>query len=555
MEMRYCVLAACVLNLAVAFCVGEDSCERITQKRRIIAAGWDIGNATIKSFASETNRFAQLPLDGMRFALYAKTKDGKEVVASPSKAMDGMDWDVGIFDDQLDAARAISSLPNMKHCFVGVRGAPNKRIEWTDDKTWASVAHNFAVLAKFAKDANFKGVIFDCEDYCKARQFYITDGDPELPLLRKLVRQRGREVYRAVFAAYPEITVFRWQFLNPDKTAFERCADVRQLRETGRRSLSYDFIDGLYDVLPPTARVVAAEEHLYDRLAEKGEMFRGYALEKRYCADMIDPIHRAKFLLQTSIGFALYLDAFRADNEKSPFYRKPDLYGSHLNCLLANLEQAAKATDEYVWLWGEKRGWAHWNWSPVWTTRQTWEEELPGLSEGLFRIRNPIGYAKWKLEMLRSAKAVNVLPNGNCASLEGYGLWQREKRAAAALTHDPETGCREKGALLLTDMRGCATFFVNGLNPSERYLVAVRCKAEDDAGFSASISWRKDGKWDFGLTGCLFENAGVDADGWMLLTGIVEVPKEANGLGLLLTSESRKGQKVWFDDCEMYRIP
>ena len=555
MEMRYCVLAACVLNLAVAFCAGEDSCERITQKRRIIAAGWDIGNATIKSFASETNRFAQLPLDGMRFALYAKTKDGKKVIASPSKAMDGERWDVGIFDDQLDAARAISSLPNMKHCFIGVRGAPNKRIEWTDDKTWATVAHNFALLAKFAKDANFKGIIFDCEDYSKARQFYIGDGDPEWPVLRKLVRQRGREVYRAVFAAYPEITVFRWQFLNPDKAAFEMCADVRLHREMGRRSLSYDFIDGLYDVLPSTARIVAAEEHLYDRLAEKGEMFRGYALEKRYCADMVDPIHRSKYLLQTSVGFALYLDAFRADNTKSPYYRKPDLYGSHLNCLLANVEQAVKATDEYVWLWGEKRGWAHWNWSPVWTKRQTWEEELPGLSEGLFRIKNPIGYAKWKLGKLRAEKAKNMLPNGDCASLDGYGFWHREKRAAAAMTHDPETGCREKGALLLTDMRGCATFFVNGLNPSERYLVAVRCKAEDDAGFSASIRWRKDGKWDFGLTGCLFENAGVDADGWMLLTGIVEVPKEANGLGLLLTSESRKGQKVWFDDCEMYRIP
>ena len=219
MKKRYCVLATCVFNLA-ALCAGENSGDWISQRRKVIAAGWDIGNTTIESFASESNKFAQLPLDGLRFALYAKTKDGKEVVASPSKAMDGVDWDVGIFDDQLDAARAISSLPNMKHCFVGVRGAPNKRIEWIDDKTWASVAHNFAVLAKFAKDANFKGVIFDCEDYCKARQFYITDGDPELPLLRKLVRQRGREVYRAVFAAYPEITVFRWQFLNPDKTAF-----------------------------------------------------------------------------------------------------------------------------------------------------------------------------------------------------------------------------------------------------------------------------------------------------------------------------------------------
>ena len=106
MKKRYCVLATCVFNLA-ALCAGENSGDWISQRRKVIAAGWDIGNTTIESFASESNKFAQLPLDGLRFALYAKTKDGKEVVASPSKAMDGVDWDVGIFDDQLDAARAI----------------------------------------------------------------------------------------------------------------------------------------------------------------------------------------------------------------------------------------------------------------------------------------------------------------------------------------------------------------------------------------------------------------------------------------------------------------
>ena len=190
--------------------------------------------------------------------LYGKSRDGS-IVAAPTKAMDGVDWPWDIFDDQLQQAQAIASLPNMRHCFIGVRGAPNRRIAWTDDRTWASVAHNFAVLARFARKAGFKGLIPDCEDYEKSRQFFLSDDDPELAETRRLARQRGREIHKAIFAEYPDITLFRWQFLNPDKTAFERCDDVTLFNTAGAgiQSLSVDFINGIYDALPESARIVA----------------------------------------------------------------------------------------------------------------------------------------------------------------------------------------------------------------------------------------------------------------------------------------------------------
>jgi len=548
------LLSACILCIGSVFAVdgGNHPGESVRRTRRIIAAGWDCGNLPLANFATETNVLARLPLDGIRFCLYGKFKDRK-YVATPTKAMDGVDWPWYLFDDQLPVARSIASLPNMRHCFIGVRGSPNRRIDWTDDKSWASVAHNFAVLARFARNAGFKGLIMDCEDYEKARQYFLDENDPELEQTRWLVRKRSREIHSAIFAEYPDMTLFRWQFLNPDKTAFERCDDVTLFNRVGRQSLSVDFINGIYDVLPKSARIVAAEEHLYDRLAEKDEFFRGYALEKRYSACRLDPQHIEKFRMQTSVGFALYLDAFRPDNEKSPYYRDPSLYGSHLKCLLDNVEQAAKITDEYVWLWGEERGWSHWK-GTVWDKHKTWEEEFPGLREGLNRIKDPVGFAYRKLMSLRESGASNLVDNASCETMRGYGSWQREKRPNARFELDPVVGCRKPGSLRLTDFRGCATKFLTGLKPGERYLLAVRCKAEGDAAVSASLSWRRGGAWDFKINGRILDESVMEKPDWRLLTGMVVVPDTVDGMGICLNAESRKGQRVWFDDLEIYEL-
>lgn len=545
------VCIACTFS-ALAAEGGEAPGESIRRTRRIIAAGWDYGNVSLSAFAGETNVLARLPLDGIRFSLHGRFKDRK-YVASTGKAMDGIDWPWDLFDDQLPAARSIASLPNMRHCFIGARGAPNRRIAWTDDKGWASVAHNFAVLARFARKAGFKGLIVDCEDYGKARQYFLADDDPELGETRRLARQRSREIHSAIFSEYPGITLFRWQFVNPKKEAFEQCEDVTLLNRAGRQSLSVDFINGIYDVMPETARIVAAEEHLYDRLAEKDEFFRGYALEKRFGPEMLDPRHAEKFLMRTSVGFALYLDAFRADNAKSPYYRDPAFYGSPLKCLLANVEQATKITDEYLWLWGELRGWSRWK-HKSWSKRKTWEEEFPGLTDGLLRIKDPVGYAYGKLPQLRAAGASNLVDNASCETKRGYGSWQREKRPDARFDVDPAEGCRAPGALRLTDFRGCATKFLDGLKPGERYLLAVRCKVEGDANASVTVSWRCKGKWNFKIKGRILDESVMEKPGWRLLTGMIVVPDTIDGMGICLGAESRKGQRVWFDDLEVYRL-
>ena len=527
--------------------------------RRYVAAGWDLGNSTIPQLARMADRFATLPLDGVRISLRATNERGEPVGGpGPTSALDGDEWAWDLFDNQLDAARAITGQPNMKHCFLGVRGAPNRRLDWRDDEAWRKVAHNFAVIARFAKKTGFRGMIPDFEDYLHVYQYRLQNGDPDWTETARLARRRGREIFGAVFAEYPDITLFFWHFLNPWMRDFETCENVGMLRRESQ-NLFYDVLDGLYDVLPPSARIVACEEQLYDRRVQEHGFFRGYALERRLNADLLSPENRARFAAQTSLGFDLYLDAFSDHGPSSPYYRGEEGYPSRLGCLFANREEASKASDEYVWFWGEKHPWVNWGHRDIYRTNTTWEATMPGLSEGLRRIKDPVRYAVSKLREFRAGGASNLVANAACSARDGYILWQqradRNGSADGTLDVDPAEGCRAAGSIVMTGVKGSATVHIRGLRPGERYVAAVRVKAEGDAAVSAAIAWTKDRKWDFGLTRRRLEAAGGNGKGWTLLVAVCTVPEGADGLGLNVGSTARPGQRVWFDDVEIYRLP
>jgi len=527
--------------------------------RRYIAAGWDLGNSSIPQLARMADRFATLPLDGVRIVLRAVDDKGNPTKGpSPRTAIAGDEWAWDYFDNQLEAARTITSQPNMKHCFLGVRGAPNRRMDWRDDEAWRKFAHNLAVIARFARKAGFKGIIPDFEDYDHVYQYVLQNDDPDLKETAALARKRGREIFGAVFAEHPDITLFFWHFLNPWMRDFETCENVSMLRSESQ-NLFYDILDGLYDVLPPTARIVACEEQLYDRRVQEHGFFKGYALERRLDAELLSPENRSKFAAQTSLGFDLYLDAFSDHGPSSQYYRGEEGYPSRLECFFANLAEASKATDEYVWFWGEKHPWVNWGHRDFYRTNTTWEATMPGLSEGLRRIKDPLRYGVAKLRELRAGGASNLVANADCSTKDGYVFWQqradRNGSADGTLEVDADEGCCAPGSLVMTGVKGSATWHLRGLRPGERYLAAVQVKAEGDARVSANAAWTKNGKWNFKITRRRLENVGSNGKGWTLLVAVITVPEGADGLGLNIGSAARPNQRVWFDDVEVYRIP
>src|SRR5207302_1841281 len=90
--------------------------------------------------------------------------------------------------------------------------------------------------------------------------------------------------------------------------------------------------------------------------------------------ELVSPENRAKYRAQVQIGFGIYLDAYR-NPPTSPWYI--DGKGSpRVDRLQANLAAALRATDEYVWVRGEKARW--WPSPKSEGAPPTWAEALPG---------------------------------------------------------------------------------------------------------------------------------------------------------------------------------
>lgn len=533
-------------------------------RKLYLGAGWDLGALPPADMVQSLDLLAKTPLDGIRFSLRAKFPDGTNIASNT--AMDGRKWPTEIFDSQFADMRKITSLPNMKHCFLAVRATPNKRLAWTDDAAWASFAHNMAVLARAAKMTGVKGLCPDYEDYRHQYQFSLEDCDPDLATTLALARKRGAEIHRAMFAVYPEMTLFFWHFLDRHfPHHFSGLTDIPQnVRDS--RDLFIAYLNGVFDALPPTARIVACEED-YKYSAARRDFYKAIAEEKQFNERLLDPVHRVKHRLQVSLGFSIYLDAYRPDNQKSQWALGPDRHGSFAGHVIEDAEQATRATDEYVWFWGERRTYVPWRdpgiASGIYSCRQysgekrkTWDAEFGGLYDALSRFKDPVSYAKAKWAGISSsAESVNLVANGDCSSLKGFTPWQKKRPVEGTFGVDATTGDGDSTSIVLTGVHGCVTAFVRKRKAGGLYLVRFVSKGEGDAGTGSSVSFLKDGKWNFKVPSVQIPAAGKTASGWTEHIMAFTIPEGNDGFGVKLGATLRAGQRAWFDSLNVHELP
>jgi hypothetical protein len=532
-------------------------------RKLYLSAGWDIGALPPVDIVQSLDLLAKTPLDGIRFSLRATFPDGTKI--APNTAMDGKKWPKTIFDSQFADVRKITALPNMKHCFLGVRATPNKRLAWTDDAAWESFAHNMSVLARAAKMTGMKGLCPDYEDYRHQFQYSLEESDPPLDETLALARRRAAEVHRAMFAEYPDMTLFFWHFLDRHfPHHFTGQTDVSQ-RVRATRDLFIAYLNGVFDALPPTAKIVACEED-YKYSAAKRDFYKAIAEEKQFNEQLLDPVHRTKHKLQVSLGFAIYLDAYRPDNQKSQWALGPDKNGSYAGHLIEDVAQATRASDEYVWFWGERRTYVPWKnpgiASGIYSCRQyagdkrkTWNAEFEGFYDALSWFKDPNGYAKriWS-EVSLGRHGDNLIKDGNCASLKNFVPWQKKRATEGTFDIDQTLGDGDSASIRYTGVHGCVSAFVRERKSGGKYLVRVVSKAEGDAGSEVVVSWLKKGKWDFKTPSVQIPAVGVTQSGWVENLAVIEIPEGNDGFGIKLGGTLRQGQRVWFDNVSVHEL-
>ena len=509
------------------------------ERKKVVAFGWEwkvMSPARLLEYADQIDATG---IDGVSLYVNAKGPDGKKRWSS--SVIDGDEFTSDMLADQKEVLRQATTHKGLRECFIRTIGAPKVRVDWKDDVHWARVARSMGELAKFAKETGVRGFILDPEDYHKQNQFEARPDDEPYNLLAPLARRRGREIFSEVFREYPEIVVLGyWLFSwHPQHVNSEN--PMASARAAG--DLWPAFINGILDVIPPTAKLVDGDEWVYDAKASKNEFMISAVAQRNAVQGLVAPENRAKFRAQTLPGFGLYLDSYvmsptNKNGKANHYYFGPD-NGSRRGHFERNLSEALDSAGEYVWLWCERKAWVKWGedvamgWG---VDRQTWEECLPGLARTLRACTAPETFlAKDYPAMLAEGKIVNIATN-DYVTASRQALYGRHDKAEE----------RERGA---------GYFHVQdpSARPGEHYVVAASGTGE---GLEAVAFWqqRRGGgwwRWRIPGHGLAFTRG---KDGRYSAKALVRVPEGADCIAIQFRLHPPKGKECVFDRIFVGRI-
>ncbi len=525
---------------------------------KFVAFGWEFSRKSVRDLVAVVDSLDKTPLDGIGVYLNEPNPEGGMV--STHNIM-REPWDRKVLEPLVPTARELTAHRSMKECFIGTFRAPaGKRIEWDDDAGWANVASNMAIAAWFAREGGFRGISMDPEDYHGTAQFQRRSDDPPYDEMVALARRRGREVFSGVFREFPEIRILSFWFLSLNLEAFGADDPARDARENG--VLWPAFVDGILDVMPPTARIIDGCEHSYRYESFRGDFFRAGDVIRRRLPALLSPENRAKYAAQVGASFGIYLDMF-TNPEGSSWYFGP-VDGSRLLHFERNLFQAAEAADGYVWLWGEKHSWGDWGEKGADADRgispETWDAALPGLADAILAVKDPVAFAKKRvaaLEVAGTRKPLN--DNPDCRSENGevpapYEVWQNKKSRQGRLWGDSTCGEGDTYSLAVEGAENGAFSFpiTQKLSIGDRLYVTVSMKGD---GGKATFAWRRGAAWDWNVLPPIRIPFGEpDADGWRHANAVIRVPEGFDGCGLILAVRQAPGQICHFDNVAIYKL-
>jgi hypothetical protein len=345
-----------VLALLLSSCGGSSSedgaqNERPEQdpagERVLISVGYDQPSAR---FISENIAAMQSqPLDGVVFTV---NPGGNE---SSATLLDPTPWpEDGAMLERLSRIE----WGRLRHNFIRLDTvAGDDRAEWFDDARWSRIAANMRLLARAAKTAKAKGLMFDIEPYgINPWQFRAGEFPGQsFADVRAQVRQRGAQFMQALQTEFPDIEVLCFFGPSIARAQIESYGGDRAKAKWG---LSADFFDGMLDVIGAQARLIDGHEGAYYHT--KAQQFDESRTYIRGTRELISPENRAKYDTQFGIAQTVYVDG-TLDLWRSPRFfghyfannAEREQYAQH------NLYHALRTSDRYVWLYGENMDW--WN--------------------------------------------------------------------------------------------------------------------------------------------------------------------------------------------------
>ena len=535
-------------------------CPGEPKKKWIIASGYDILHARLEDYERKAKDIAALGFDGILVTIRGVwPDDGKErKLTDPMHGRAGEMRPISIRQADFSRAHRIVSKmvkeDGLSKSMLRVGLTTKNRIDWRDDEAWSVAADNLAFLAEFARDTGLAGIAFDEEDYSNGRQFFKVEGDPDGAELAALVRKRGRQVFEAIFRAYPDVTFHSsWLFSTIQKwhawVTPEFGLDQAAATESHGELWGY-FMNGAIDAMPPDATIVEGnEERGYHGNANKNEFSVAAWRTSRGSLGQIAPENRRKFLSQLSVSFGQYIDSY-VNSGRSEYYF-PGLGRSRLKRWHENLQRALNVADDYVWIYGEKGTYVNWerdlSKAPGVDTercyyQKTWEEQLPGFSRMLKIVKGDYSPLE---DDIRTGRMVRV---GGLDS-----TWTKDKDAPKnRFERNVKPGLSKDG---FARQNGSGCFCTSGLKvkPGDELYIKASVKGCNPR---IGVSFLANGKYDsekFGKTRSIMPPAGWSHDEWQHLRYHVLVPDGATEVSVTFGGPATPENPNCFDLISVYK--
>ena len=505
------------------------------------------------------------PFQGIRINYWVKGKlpNGKLYDTHDAVVFTKTCWRYEWFADMIKQLKSVK-FKKFTDNFLSAIASP-ARFTLEDDQAWDAVANNFAVLARVAKETGMKGIMFDPEEYYGQIWAYVPEKNGDYNAAMKLARKRGQAVGKAMFKEFPEIRFF---------CLFGICMD--SLHRSSYPLLFQAFMNGLYDVMPYTAKIIEGRE---DRgyVAANRDHFRLSRYETDHgLLTRIYPENIEKYKACTQYAPGFYPDAYFS-RWKGDYYFDQIMAEvkrqktTPLALFRKNIAESLDYADEYVWVWSEKGAW--WDKVKKNGVKFMWEKHVPGITKAVEAAMDPekhLDYLAGKGGKKNLLNNGDFAKNGNIGYIPGWTFWQKDT-SKCQYAWEAKSGANGKPAAVMvnnavkapgvvreTRPKGHAYLYQKiKVNPGSRYLVTA--KASSTMPFPGimrlSVEWQ-DSKEDIHphLSRYAYVLPGKAGE-FKTMTMMVSVPQGAEYMtfGLLGTNVA-SGEKVIFSDAAVYKL-
>lgn len=477
MLKRMLVLTMAVIGLAL--CAGPMD-YWTPPKKKLIECGWSQTMGVERLCAAVKILEKHTPYQGVSIALSGRDEKGKKFATNfmfgpehdSGRGPKVERWKYEYFKEDIEFLKKTKFTKFTDNFFWTNSRSGN--VEWSDDHDWDIVCNNFGIIARVAKETGVKGIIFDGE-------FYGNKSKPIFSFLEKgrtaddmvaLARKRGQQWGRAIFSNYPDIKLF---------LIFSFAWKEAQRATPEMSSLMIPFLNGMYDVLPPTATVIEGHEHHAYGAATQADFAHLRTDMGEVFMQMVDKKNIKKYKLQTQLAPALYLDPYLRPNcgdstfmkHLRPMFEK----APKLTVFRRNITRALSMADEYVWTWGEGGKWyPHKAMHPH--CRLFWEEVNPGVTRTVESATDPLTYAK---AVVKEKKLKNIAKDPTMSDVfirdrrpKYYDFWP--KNDGYVCEKAVKGGSTGKDAIRIS---GCGFFTLSQdikVKQDQLYLIRARMK-------------------------------------------------------------------------------